>query len=63
LVLHARDDASVPFEEGRALAASIAGARFVPLESANHILLEHEPAFTELMHEMRAFLGVGAPLP
>jgi pimeloyl-ACP methyl ester carboxylesterase len=30
LVLHARDDARVPFELGRRMAASIPGARFVP---------------------------------
>jgi len=63
LVLHARGDASVPFEEGRALAASIAGARFVSLESANHILLADEPAFAAMMHEVRAFLGVDAADP
>ena len=45
LVLHARHDQAVPFGEGRLLAALIPGARFVPLESRNHILLEHEPAW------------------
>jgi hypothetical protein len=39
LVLHARDDTAVPFEQGKALAAGIPGARFVDLNSANHILL------------------------
>jgi pimeloyl-ACP methyl ester carboxylesterase len=38
LVLHARNDARVPFGEGRMVASSIAGAEFVPLESRNHIL-------------------------
>jgi pimeloyl-ACP methyl ester carboxylesterase len=36
LVLHARNDAAVPFEQGKALAAGIPGARFVDLNSANH---------------------------
>lgn len=45
LVMHARGDARVPFEEGRLVAASIPGARFVPLDGRNHILLEQEPAF------------------
>jgi pimeloyl-ACP methyl ester carboxylesterase/DNA-binding winged helix-turn-helix (wHTH) protein len=60
LVLHARGDARVPFDEGRTLAASIPAARFVPLDSSNHILLEREPAFAMLMREVRTFLGVPA---
>jgi len=43
LVLHAREDARIPFEEGRSLAALIPDARFVPLESRNHVLIESEP--------------------
>jgi pimeloyl-ACP methyl ester carboxylesterase/DNA-binding CsgD family transcriptional regulator len=58
LVLHARRDAVVPFEEGRALAAAIPEARFVPLESCNHVLMEREPAWQAFLDEVRAFLGV-----
>lgn len=58
LVLHARDEARVPFEEGRLLAAGIQGARFVPLEGRNHILLEQEPAWEIFLREVRTFLGV-----
>ena len=50
LILHARDDARVPFEEGRMAAAMIPNARFISLDSRNHILLETESAwqtFTE----------------
>lgn len=57
LVLHCRDDQVVPFEEGRILASEIPGARFVPLESRNHVLLESEPAWERMLEEMRAFLG------
>jgi pimeloyl-ACP methyl ester carboxylesterase/DNA-binding CsgD family transcriptional regulator len=57
LVLHARGDAAVPFDEGRRLAALIPGARFVPLDSANHVLLETEPAWGRFLAELRAFLG------
>jgi dipeptidyl aminopeptidase/acylaminoacyl peptidase len=32
-VMHSRDDARVPFDQGGQLAAGIAGARFVPLPS------------------------------
>jgi len=57
LVLHAVHDARVPFEEGRLLASSIAGARFVPLERNNHVLLAGEPAWSRWFEELRGFLG------
>jgi len=57
LVLHSRDDARVPFDQGRRLAAGIPGARFVPLASRNHLILEDEPAFPRLLEEMRRFLA------
>jgi pimeloyl-ACP methyl ester carboxylesterase/DNA-binding CsgD family transcriptional regulator len=59
LVFHARADARVPFEEGRKLASSIAGARFVPLDSRNHVLLDDEPAWAVFARELRAFLVTG----
>jgi pimeloyl-ACP methyl ester carboxylesterase/DNA-binding CsgD family transcriptional regulator len=61
LVLHARDDARIAFDEGRLLAALIPGARLVPLESRNHILLENEPAWGEFVGEVRAFLPDSPP--
>jgi pimeloyl-ACP methyl ester carboxylesterase/DNA-binding CsgD family transcriptional regulator len=60
LVLHPAGDERVPFEEGRLLAALIPGARFVPLESRNHLLLEHEPAWRRWLAEVRAFLPPAA---
>jgi pimeloyl-ACP methyl ester carboxylesterase/AraC-like DNA-binding protein len=62
LVLHARGDQAIPFAAGETLAAGIPGARFVPLESYNHILLEDEPAFRTFIEEMRGFLGEEAVL-
>jgi pimeloyl-ACP methyl ester carboxylesterase/DNA-binding CsgD family transcriptional regulator len=56
LVMHATHDARVPFEEGMLIAAQIPGARFVPLESSNHLLLEDEPAWRRWVEEVRAFL-------
>jgi DNA-binding NarL/FixJ family response regulator len=61
LVLHPDGDARVPFEEGRLFATLIPGARFSPLDSRNHILLEHEPAWRRWVDEVRAFLPVTAP--
>ena len=57
LVLHCRDDAVVPFEEGRRLAAMIPGARFVALEGRNHLILEDKPAWPLFIDEVRAFLA------
>lgn len=57
LVLHSRGDARVPYEEGRRLAGLIPGARFVSLDSRNHVLLENEPAFRHCFDEVRSFLG------
>jgi pimeloyl-ACP methyl ester carboxylesterase/DNA-binding CsgD family transcriptional regulator len=62
LVMHVREDRVVPVEEGRFLAALIPGARFVILESANHILLRDEPAWETFVAELRAFLGTGPAL-
>ena len=65
LVTHARDDGRVPFEEGRRIASMIPGARFVPLETANHIPLEGEPALAHFLREIEEFLAIaddrGAP--
>jgi eukaryotic-like serine/threonine-protein kinase len=57
LVLHCRDEAGVPFEEGRKLAGSIPGARFVPLEGRNHLLLEGAPSWGNFVKEIRRFIG------
>lgn len=63
LVLHARGDARVPFEEGRRMAGLIPGAHFVPLDSPNHVLLGHEPAFAHCFGEVRDFLAQHDPAP
>jgi pimeloyl-ACP methyl ester carboxylesterase/DNA-binding CsgD family transcriptional regulator len=57
LVVHARRDAVSPLVEGRALAAGIAGAEFVELDSRNHVLLEHEPAWEKFKEAVLAFSG------
>jgi class 3 adenylate cyclase len=57
LVTHARGDLMVPFERGRELAALIPNARFVPVDSDNHILLPDDPASAELHKIIAEFIG------
>lgn len=55
LVLHARRDQVVPIDEGRLIATRIPGAKFVTLESENHVPLPDEPAWETLLSEIEAF--------
>nr|WP_235008090.1 alpha/beta fold hydrolase [Microbacterium timonense] len=57
LVLHSRGDQMNEFHHARELAAGIRGARLVPLESSNHIVLADEPAWQVLVAEVAAFLA------
>ena len=57
LVLQAIGDRSTTFENGVEVSSMIPGARLVPLESRNHILLADEPAWQVFMGEVAAFLG------
>lgn len=57
LVIHSRNDARITVPNGRELAAGIKGARFVILESQNHVLLEQEPAMARFLAEIRDFLA------
>jgi len=61
LVCHAKKDGNAPITAGRQVAAGIAGARLVELDSANHILLGDEPAWPVFTREMRVFLAEGHP--
>jgi len=56
LVLHSQGDLMNDFEDGRFLAANIRGARLVPLDSANHIVLGDEPAWSVFIDEVTAFM-------
>ena len=46
----------MPFENGRRMAAAIPRARFVALQSRNHLILEDEPAYPRFLDEIRSFL-------
>ena len=57
LVIHCDRDHAVLPEEGRLLAAGIPGARYVSLPSANHLMLEEEPAWSLFLDELGHFLN------
>jgi pimeloyl-ACP methyl ester carboxylesterase/DNA-binding CsgD family transcriptional regulator len=57
LVMHARDDAMVPFAEGVALAGLIPGAEFLALDGRNHLILADDDAWPALVARMTSFLG------
>ena len=57
IVFHADRDRVIPAEEGRILASEIPGARFIPLNTANHVPLAEEPAWGVFLEELGAFLG------
>jgi pimeloyl-ACP methyl ester carboxylesterase/DNA-binding winged helix-turn-helix (wHTH) protein len=57
LVTHCRYDALVPFDQGLALARAIPKARFIPLESRNHIVIPGELAWPGFIAEMLDFIG------
>jgi pimeloyl-ACP methyl ester carboxylesterase len=56
LVGHSTRDAVVPFSAGRALAAKIPGARFIAIESPNHLLLESDPGWPKYARIVEEFL-------
>jgi class 3 adenylate cyclase/pimeloyl-ACP methyl ester carboxylesterase len=56
LVIHFRDDLLVPASNGRLLADTIPGAKFVSLPGRNHIPLEHDPGMPQFFEEVAAFL-------
>jgi class 3 adenylate cyclase/pimeloyl-ACP methyl ester carboxylesterase len=56
LVLHLREDARAPFEEGRRMAAGIPNARFIPLEGRNHVMLSGDPSLERFLNEVSRFL-------
>lgn len=56
MVAHATRDQVVPLEAGKQLARRIPGAQFLELDSENHVLLEHEPAWRSFIAAARQFL-------
>ena len=61
LILCSRREPDDMFEQSRLLSALIPGSRLVPLDSANHLLPEQDPAWRHFLTEIDEFLGVEAP--
>jgi pimeloyl-ACP methyl ester carboxylesterase len=57
LVLHPKGDLRVPFSLGQEMAAAIPGAKFVALESRNHLIPAHDPAHRAMLDATADFLG------
>jgi pimeloyl-ACP methyl ester carboxylesterase/DNA-binding CsgD family transcriptional regulator len=57
LILQALGDRAMSFDNAIEVSARIPGARLVPLDSKNHILLAGEPAWTTFVAEVSAFLA------
>lgn len=55
LVLHSKGDVRVPYAEGMAIAAGIPGARFVPIDSDNHVVMADEPGWQQCVAAIDAF--------
>ncbi len=57
LVIHSRGDVRLPLEGARQLAALLPDSRLVILDSADHLLLEDEPAWPRFLAEIDAFMA------
>ncbi len=57
LILHSEREAVAPFAEARFMAARIPRAKFVALDSANHLVMHQEPAWRRAVDEIKAFLS------
>ena len=57
LVVHSRHDEVVPFALGRQIASELSDAEFVELDSRNHIVLKHEPAWARFKEAVLDFTG------
>jgi pimeloyl-ACP methyl ester carboxylesterase len=57
LILHGRQDKVIEYPLGRAVAANVPDARFVALDTDNHLLLADEPAWAVFRREVLSFLN------
>lgn len=61
LVVHGRGDLRIPIEEGRFAASLIPGARFMTLETRNHLMMRDERAWQEFLDALAEFYPPAAP--
>jgi pimeloyl-ACP methyl ester carboxylesterase/DNA-binding CsgD family transcriptional regulator len=61
LVVHGRGDLRIPIEEGRIAASLIPSARFMTLETRNHLMMQDEPAWQEFLDALAEFYPPAAP--
>ena len=57
LILHSEREMVAPLSEARFMAARIPNARFVPLDSSNHLVMQQEPAWQRATSEIQKFLA------
>jgi pimeloyl-ACP methyl ester carboxylesterase/DNA-binding CsgD family transcriptional regulator len=57
MIIHAVNDAVVPFDQGRNMASQIPGAEMVPVDSKNHILMSSEPGWDQFKSAVLGFTG------
>ena len=57
LVMHARNDMRIPYNSGRELAGGIPDARFVTLDTRNHLMPASDAAWPVARQEIAAFLA------
>jgi pimeloyl-ACP methyl ester carboxylesterase/DNA-binding CsgD family transcriptional regulator len=63
LVVHGRGDLRIPIEEGRRAASLIPGARFLTLETRNHLMMQDEPAWRQFLEAVAEFYPSAAAGP
>jgi pimeloyl-ACP methyl ester carboxylesterase len=56
LVIHCVGDSVAPLSEGKLLASRIPGAKFVTLNSRNHMVFENDPEWPRLLNSVFNFL-------
>lgn len=56
LVLHASDENEIPLAQSKLMASRIPDAKFVALDSRNHILGANEPAWQDFLREVEDFI-------
>lgn len=63
LVCHGRHDCVIPFEEGRRVASMLPDARFVPLQTRNHVLLGNELGWQQFLDAFDEFTSASRASP